>query len=172
MAKMRNTETQRMMARLRANADKIANLNEVTGHILPAMGSQIDQINEALRGFDELKGIFTEVEALMVMFRQCYDILVDSTRQANQGMSSGQAHLLEATVDTEQLQHDIANDAVLMQNWQVYLQASSDMLVDALTFPTEYNRKVALRQLDNDLLAQWQADIADTIAAKKGKQGR
>lgn len=168
MARMKNTETQRMMARLRANADKIANLNEVSSHILPVMGSQIDQISEALRGFDELKDIFTEVEALMVMFRQCYEILVDSTLQANQGLTSGHAHLLEAAVDTEQLQHDIANDAVLMQNWHVYLQASSDMLVDALTFPTEYNRRVALRQLDDELLAQWQADIAATIAAKQG----
>jgi hypothetical protein len=169
MARMKNTETQRMMARLRANADKIANLNEVTSHILPTMGTQIDQISEALRGFDEIKGTITEIEALMTMFKECYDILVDSTRQANQGLASGQAHLLEATEDTEQLQHDIANDAVLMQNWHVYLQASSDMLVDALTFPTEYNRKVALRQLGDELLAQWQADIAATIEAKQGR---
>ena len=112
---------QRHTAALKRSARLAANLSRVESHVLPEMAEKINAIANAVSGLEKLNDLVKEVQV------QYADITL-LVSEANDSLADEVDNISEAADDANALEDTLLDDATVIANLDLYLQANPDML--------------------------------------------
>ncbi len=128
---------QRHTAALKRSARLAANLSRVETHVLPEMSAKISAIANAVSGLEKLNELVKEVQ------QQYVDITL-LVSEANDSLADEIDNVGEAVDDAASLEDALLDDATVIANLDLYLQANPDMLQYVLEQSTTHAMKNAI----------------------------